>query len=93
MIFPTGLCNFILLNMQIVGSSPGFPHGIIDPIEVYEIDLFILKFLDLCELSNCFCRNLANWLLLLESVFMLIFVLEALYYLLLVNLGTAVWIS
>lgn len=33
--------------MQIVGSAPGFPHGIIDPIEVCEIDFFILKPLDL----------------------------------------------
>lgn len=34
-------------DMQIVGSAPGFPHGIIDPIEVCEIDLFVLKLLDL----------------------------------------------
>lgn len=26
--------NLILMFIQIVGSAPGFPHGVIDPIEV-----------------------------------------------------------
>ena len=44
------LYNFILLNTQIVKWIPAIhtwlPHGIIDPIEVYETDLRILEILD-----------------------------------------------
>jgi hypothetical protein len=37
--------------MQIVGSSPGFPHGIIDPIEVSFFKFFCLLFKKLYEFN------------------------------------------
>jgi hypothetical protein len=35
--------TFVILHSQMVGSAPGFPHGLVDPIEVFSSIITVLK--------------------------------------------------
>ncbi|CAN1838346.1 Sphingosine-1-phosphate lyase [Linum perenne] len=71
-------------TILIVGSAPGFPHGVIDPIEVRDFRFtFTLNksvFFPSKLKNKLCCRSLDNWLLAMEYVSMLTFALVDLCY-------------